>query len=177
MMNRRRLGLSQGARVSWDLRHAMSTTIKVFRYVDEADAFLATAEYREIADTLGLAEWNPVVWIGRLFILDNDYGEHWFDNWELREERGLSEEYLIVDPARFKNDKAGPCNPPELRKHFWTDVLKSLELSLDLLFEKARQANAAHKEFIERLPGDSDLADLFIPDLEDRIRAIKERFQ
>jgi hypothetical protein len=25
-----------------------------------------------------------VVWIARLSILDNDSGEHWFDNWELR---------------------------------------------------------------------------------------------
>jgi hypothetical protein len=51
-----------------------------------------------------------VVWIGRLFTLDNDYGEHWFDNWDEREEKASDahalgiepEELLIVNPERFK---------------------------------------------------------------------------
>ena len=44
-----------------------------------APSFVGTDEYRHLADRLGLTEWNPVVWIGRLFALDNDYAEHWFD--------------------------------------------------------------------------------------------------
>ena len=101
----------------------MSHKVRIFRYLEEVDAFVITDEYRRIADSLGLTEWNPVVWIGRLFILDNDFGEHWFDNWDLREQRGLTEEHLIIDPDRFKNDVDGPCNTPEFRKRFQTEGL------------------------------------------------------
>lgn len=101
--------------------------------IQEVDAFVPTAEYSKLAQQLGLVEWNPVVWIGRLFALNNDYGEHWFDNWDEREARSEaasklgfeSQDLLIVLPDRFKNDDGGPCNPPDLRKQFWTDVLKS----------------------------------------------------
>ena len=65
--------------------------IIIFRYLDNLlDAFDVSEMYRDIADTLGLTEWTPVVWIGRLFALDNDYGEHWFDNWELRRAEGTT---------------------------------------------------------------------------------------
>jgi hypothetical protein len=66
---------------------ASPQAVRIFRFLDDMDAFVATEAYRDIADTLGLSEWTPVVWIGRLFALDNDYGEHWFDNWELREQK------------------------------------------------------------------------------------------
>jgi hypothetical protein len=143
-------------------------TIKIFRYLDDVDCFVVSDEYRRIADQLGLTEWSPVVWIGRLFTLDNDYGEHWFDNWHLRDpleeaaqQRGLTEdELLIIDPERFQNGKDGPCHPPEFRKRFWTDVLRSLELSLDLLAGEARAFNR------ERL---HLMLDEYIPDLEARI--------
>jgi hypothetical protein len=51
-------------------------SVRVFKYIEQLDAFVVTEEYRQLADQLGLTEWHPVVWIGRLFILDNDYGEH-----------------------------------------------------------------------------------------------------
>ncbi len=57
-------------------------TVKVFKYIEQLEAFVPTDEYRQNAEQLGLSEWNPVVWIGRLVTLDNDDGEHWFDNWE-----------------------------------------------------------------------------------------------
>ena len=60
-------------------------TVQVFTYIDQLDAFVVTDQYRSLADRLGLTEWHPVVWVGRLFTLDNDYGEHWFDNWDERE--------------------------------------------------------------------------------------------
>lgn len=69
-----------------------------------------------------------------------------------------------IVPDRFKNDDDGPCHPPAFRKQFWTDVLKSLELSYDTLFEKARQCNAFAKE---------NLPDEFIEDLEERITTIQ----
>jgi hypothetical protein len=81
--------------------------VKIFRYIEDLDCFVVTDEYRKIADQLGLSEWNPVVWIGRLFTLDNDYGEHWFDNWTLRdqlqpeaEKRGITYEDLGLCQSR-----------------------------------------------------------------------------
>ncbi|HLK60670.1 MAG TPA: hypothetical protein VKU00_29170 [Chthonomonadaceae bacterium] len=147
-------------------------SVRIFKYLESLDAFVVTDEYRRIAERLGLTEWHPAVWIGRLFALDNDYGEHWFDNWELREalsEPALklgvdSNDLMIIAPDRLADGRDGPCHPPELRKRFWTDVLKSLELSYDLLFEKARQWNAEAKE---RVPED------YIKDLEERILEIQ----
>jgi hypothetical protein len=60
-------------------------TVQIFNYVGQLDAFVVTDEYRTIAERLGLIEGNPVVWIGRLFTLDNDYGEHSLDNADLEE--------------------------------------------------------------------------------------------
>jgi hypothetical protein len=146
-------------------------TLKIFRYLDELDCFVVTDEYRRIADDLGLTEWSPVVWIGRLFTLDNDYGEHWFDNWDLRDEikaqaeaLGVDyEEMLIIDPSRFQDGQDGPCHSDEVRKRFWTDVLKSLELSYELLFDEARANN---KRMRDLLPEEH------IEHLEDRIARI-----
>ena len=75
-----------------------------------------------------------------------------------------SDELMIIVPDRLKNDADGPCHPPSLRKRFWTDVLKSLELSYDTLFEKARQCNAEIQ---------SILPEEYITDLEERIAAIR----
>ena len=75
--------------------------------LDDLDAFVVTEAYGDIADTLGLCEWTPVVWIGRLFAMDNDFGEHWFDNWDLREHKGLSERYLLVEPVRAEDSGQG----------------------------------------------------------------------
>ena len=147
-------------------------TIRVFRYVEELEAFLVTEEFSQLADRLGLTEWHPVVWIGRLFTLDNDVGEHWFDNWDEREtleakanELGIdTHDLMVIAPNRMADGRDGPCHPPELRKAFWREVLKSLELSYELLFEKARLDNTRMKELH---PEDQ------IEDLEERISKIK----
>lgn len=154
--------------------------LRVFQYLPVADAFDVTPEYRELADSLGLTEWNQVVWIGRLFALDNDFGEHWFDNWAAREaRRDLAERHgldadrlLIIEPHRFRDGSNGPCNSAELRARFWHEVLVSLELSVDLLFEKAREVNAVAKELFDTQGGviEGD----YIPDLEARIAAWRE---
>lgn len=151
-------------------------TIRVFKYIEELDAFIITKEFAELSDQLGLTEWNHVVWIGRLFILDNDYGEHWFDNWDEREsladrakEFFIEEnDLLIIVPERFANGKDGPCNSPEIRKMFWTDVLKSLELSYELLFAKARIFNEWEKQ---------NETGYYIQDLEERISKIEAEFE
>lgn len=142
-------------------------TIRIFEYIDFLDCFVVNPAYKTIADYLGLTEWNEVVWIGRYFSLDNDYGEHWFDNWPLRDqletkakEVGITyNELLILDPDRFKNDVDGPCHTPAERMLFWRDVLRSLELSMELLFHEARKCNAERE-------GEDD----YIKNLESRIR-------
>ena len=77
-----------------------------------------------------------MIWIGRLFTLDNDDGAHWVDSWHLREpvdeavaQRGLPyEELLIIDPERFQDGKDGPCHPPALRKRFWTNSFTKMTI-------------------------------------------------
>ncbi len=153
-----------------------SHAVRVFRYLDDLDAFVVAETYKDIAETLGLTEWTPVVWIGRLFSLDNDWGEHWFDNGELREEKGLSEDYLIVDPERFKDGRDGPCHSAELRKRFWTDVLKSLELSFELICDEASRLNPRWAKRLEEAPDDPVTVDGYIPDLEERIQRLKATY-
>jgi len=48
-------------------------TIRVFKYIDELDAFLPTEEFSSISEELGLTEWHPAVWIGRFFIMKLAY--------------------------------------------------------------------------------------------------------
>jgi hypothetical protein len=72
-------------------------------------------------------------------------------------------EVFIVDPERFKDKKDGPCHSHEERKGFWTDVLNSLHLSHETLFNEARKLNEQRRLF--------DVGD-YIPDLEARIEAI-----
>lgn len=152
-------------------------TIKVFQYVEELDAFLVTPQFAMLSDRLGLTEWTPVTWIGRLFFLDNDYGEHWFDNGDEREalkaraaELGIDDfNLMIITPWRYQNGKDGPCNSDAVRKMFWTDVLKSLELSYELLFEQARQHDAEIESASKRFP---QVPMEHIEDLEARIAEI-----
>ena len=153
--------------------------LRVFEYIEPLDAFRVTSEFQAISTDLGLTEWNPVVWIGRLFTMDNDVGEHWLDNWDERdvaekraEELGIrcnSWELMIVVPERFADGRDGPCHSPEIRKRFWTDVLKSFEISFDLIFDVARSVNERERT---RPPGDSE----FRPDLEERIAKWMERY-
>lgn len=146
--------------------------IRVFLYVEELDAFLVTEEFSSLADRLNLSEWHPVVWLGRLFTLDEDYGEHWFDNWDEREEReekarslGMDDyDLMVVVPSRFTGRRDGPCHSDAIRKAFWTDVLKSLELSYDLIFQVARYWNEWHKEHFQ---------EEYVEDLEERIAQVE----
>jgi hypothetical protein len=151
-------------------------TIHVFRYLAEIDAFLVTDEYKYLSDELGLSEWHPVVWLGRFFTMDNDFGEHWFDNWDEREARqaqaaqlGIdTTDLMIVVPDRFRDGRDGPCHSSALRQAFWTDVLCSLALSYRLLFEAARDHNTRVREL---------LPDEYIEDLEPRIARIQARLE
>jgi hypothetical protein len=149
--------------------------IKIFRYLPELDCFVVDPEYKVIADSLGLSEWNEVVWIGRYFALDNDYGEHWFDNWEQRDaieekaaEFGVDyDDLLVLDPDRFKNGYDGPCHSSSDRILFWKDVLTSLSLSADTLVREAIKFNEQRKDYAP---------EEYIEDLDERIELIKKRF-
>jgi len=153
--------------------------MKVFQYIPEVDAFVATDEYKQVARLLGIEEWTPVVWIGRLFCMDNDFGEHIFDNWDERDliekkqaELGINDDLLIVVPERFTDGRDGPCHSPEQRKRFWTDVFKSLDLSLKTIFEEARAENQQRRKLTAGLDPD----DMFIADLEERIGQVRDRY-
>ena len=155
----------------------MKRYIKVFRYLEELDAFLPTDEFSQIVRELGLSEWTDVTFLCRYLALDNDYGEHIFDNWDEREEReekaaqlGIeAESLLIVVPERFQNGWDGPCHSPVLRKMFWTDLFKSLELSLDFLLAEARRATKRYKRHRS--------GELTESELEERIAAIGSRYE
>lgn len=67
------------------------------------------------------------------------------DNWKWSS--SATESLLIVVPDRFKDGRDGPCNSPELRKMFWTDIFKSMSLSLDFLFAKARDEAKKEQEW------------------------------
>jgi hypothetical protein len=96
--------------------------IKVFDYIPELDCFVVREEFKVLMERLNLSEWTPVVWVCRLFILDNDYGEHLFDNWDEREQFGKKikelglkfdeNELMIVVPERFagKSPYCFNCN-------------------------------------------------------------------
>ena len=147
--------------------------IKVFDYIEQLDCFKINDEFKSIADLLGLTEWSEVVWIGRYFMLDNDYGEHWFDNWDEREALeekafalGYKSEFLfIINPRSFINNKDGPCHTDEERKFFWTDVCKSLALSFTTIFAEARKNNLRQYS-----------SSAYIPGLEERIEQVQLKY-
>ena len=137
------------------------TEMRIFRYHPEVDAFTLTPEYEALAEVLDIGGWEAFAWIGRLFSMDNDVGEHWFDNWDLREQRtdvatrhGLDPDtLLVIDPRSMADGRDGPCNTDEFRARFWTEVLSSLELSEDLIITKAREFHTAYSQ-------PSDLAEM-----------------
>lgn len=145
----------------------MTNSIKIFDYLEEIDAFFPTREYLEFArNTVLNSEWTPVVWLGRLVMMDCDHGEHIFDNWDLRDlyrkkyqdfdftilnkYEGLNQywngpvsseiidELLIVNPTRFISHHYRSCNSADLRKQFWTDIFKSMRLSRKFLEAKVK---------------------------------------
>lgn len=156
----------------------MNKPIKIFKYIPELDAFDITPEYRMIVEELPcLAEWNPVVWMGRLFTLDNDYGEHWFDNWIERDAiekkaraMGYDENSLyVIDPKRFKDNVDGACHTDEERQLFWTDVIKSLTLDFDTICTFAIKYNYPSRY------GDGSRNPDHIPNLKKKIEELRKK--
>src|SRR5262252_1856499 len=145
--------------------------MRIFRYLPEIEAFQLTPEYIALAEALHMDGWEAFAWLGRLFSLDNDVGEHWLDNWDLREQRAQSaarhgldtSTLLIVNARRMADGRDGPCNTDEFRGRFWKEVLMSLDLSEDLIIANAR-------EFHSRLSDPSAL-DEVMGGLEERVAA------
>jgi hypothetical protein len=162
----------------------MNTRIKIFEYVEQMDGFIASPAYHALADELGLTEWNPVVWIGRLFFMDNDFGEHWLDNWDIREsmrDKGTQLGYdvdtmFFLEPVRFQDGRDGPCHSDDFRTRFWTNVLQSLELDMTVLFDEARSFQNTLKDPIHAVPEGQDEIDEYVPDRESRIANIAVRY-
>jgi hypothetical protein len=160
----------------------MQYYFQVFDYIEELDCFVVNKQYEKAATYLGLAEWSSVVWIGRYFLMDNDFGEHWFDNWDERdkvwqnkkvEQLGYQyDELMVINSDRFKDGKDGPCYTSVLRKKFWTDVLISLRISLSLMIEQARYTKEQTDEIYKEIEKPED----YIEDLESRIIELKSKY-
>lgn len=152
---------------------------KPFDYIKELDAFTVNEEFDKLAKELGVSEWHSTVWIGRFFTLDSDYGEHWFDNWDLREDRrikakqlGIEDNHLmVVSPLRFKMidfGDDGPCHTDDHIKQFWTDILKTMKISLKTIASEARK----NKREIEESGNIKNPAYNYIEDLDEKIKEI-----
>jgi catechol 2,3-dioxygenase-like lactoylglutathione lyase family enzyme len=149
--------------------------MRIFRYLPEVDAFQLTPDYTALVEALHIGDWEAFAWLGRLFSLDNDVGEHWFDNWDLREQRAESaarhgldtNTLLVVNPRRMADGRDGPCNTDEFRGRFWREVLMSLDLSEALIIAKAR-------DFHSRL-SDPSAVDEVLAELEERVAAWRAR--
>lgn len=138
---------------------------QVFDYIDFADCFVVNREFEQVNWLVGLHEWHAVVWLGRAFISNNDFGEHWFDSWDERDELfskhkerfleiGIKDEgeLMIVLPevmAPKKLTTDGPCNSPETLKKIWTDVLKSLKISKETLISLSMKETKLTRETVE----------------------------
>jgi hypothetical protein len=120
--------------------------MKLFIHHADVGGFTYTPEYKELLEALDLGWWDGRAWLGRLFSMDNDVGEHWMDNDELVEARadlaaraGLDlHELMVPDPERMADGSDGPCNTTEFRMRFWTEVLACLDLSEQLIIDSAR---------------------------------------
>lgn len=153
-------------------------TIKVFKKLHNFNAYILEEKYKEICKTLGIIGWEQYAFIGRFFLMDNDSGEHWMDNWELRESISPSlppnldeSEILIIDPSKFQNKIDGPNHTNHERLSFWTDVLNSFHISLDTLINEARKNKKSWEEigYTQEEVNEGK----YIHDLEERIKKLK----
>lgn len=73
---------------------------------------------------------------------------------------------MFLLPGCFSGATDGPCHSDEVRKAFWTQVLKSLQLEPQFLFQLARENN---QKYVQR-------PDHHVPDLEERIEKLSRKF-
>lgn len=127
--------------------------------------FSVQPDFARVVELLDMVEWSPVVWLGRLLLMDEDFGEHIFDAWDERdalvpkiEELGLGnllgnygEFALIVRPEVFIGRRDGPCNTNAARFAFWTDILSSMSLSAATMLECARSHHRRDAQDLARI--------------------------
>ena len=88
--------------------------VKVFDYINELDCFVVRKEFQDLMEESDLAEWNPVVWIGRLFARNQVFSEHWLDNWDERQ--------VLADLAKEKGIDLGVISG----EHGWGEPMGRL---------------------------------------------------
>ena len=94
----------------------------------------------------------------------HDFGEHGFDNWDIREQKRHEgnrvgydvETMLFLDPTRFQDGNDDPCHSADFRTRFWTHALQSRELDMTVLFDQVRFFQKTLKEHIHAFPGNQD---------------------
>jgi hypothetical protein len=135
-------------------------TVKVFHYVDALDCFVLDELYAQIAGKLGFAGRPAGEWIGRYLAPGNLSDGNLFGSPSaaLQEKAGqlglANDELFVIDAGEFD------------RKKFLADVLRSLELSLEMIYSEAVKANS------NRDPDDK----CFVADLEPRFAELKSIF-
>src|SRR5437868_7377761 len=160
-------------------KYRLNDKLKVFKEIPGLQCFAIDDEFQRVSDLLGLTEWHAVVWIGRLFLMDNDFGEHWFDNWDARaavaekaRKIGIDpdgHDLLIIDPSRMKDGRDGPCHSDEFRRRFWSEILSGLHLSFSLLCDEARRMNDLRKALAKDINQLVRSEELAVLDLDARI--------
>ncbi len=169
--------------------------MKIFDYRPDisSDTFVATKDYSRIARILHM-DHVLATWIGELFALDKSQGVNWFSNWCIQDK--LGEELLKrhESPAdgeafnrllqeRYKvrsykdvvilnlSDNYGKVDDSEFYRRFWIELLDSLHLRLETIFDEARTLNDRAERCAKHY------GDPFKPvDLESRISRIKAHY-
>jgi len=141
--------------------------IKIFNYISELDCFLINPDYKKITEKLNLSE---VAWIGRHFLLESSASENWMSknaDEKLAKKAvklGLkTKELLVISAELFEREKDASFNNILERKGFWTDVLSSLELSADTIFNEAIRVNSQRRKKDEK----------YLQDIEQRVEEIR----
>lgn len=115
--------------------------IPIFQYHESLDGFTIHPAYQKWFISTGVLESPPVDWIGCLLCLDNGFGEILFENDALRVKHadqihalGLDpSQVFFLEPKRFQTGEDGPCHTDEFRKSFWTQTLRQLRVTPELL--------------------------------------------
>jgi hypothetical protein len=141
--------------------------IKIFTYIPELDCFVINPEYKKIANTLNLDE---LTWIGKYFLLEGDTTRGWIGktNDKILEKQAIKLEInpadlLSINPEIFQQGQDDSHYSILERKGFWTDVLISLELSADTIFNEAIRVNNERDQKDKK----------YLSDIEQRIEKIR----
>lgn len=83
----------------------------------------------------------------------------------------ISSYALVINGDKFKDDLDGPCHSRAVRDIFWTEVIKNMDLSKEVIFEKVRDLNSKNKQYNRIYPRGSQLPT--VNNLEAKIEKLK----